>query len=176
MFSIEHLDRLRRAEIDVIVGELPRGPLRILEIGAGTGRQAAELARHGFAVEAIEIPDSNYAGQRLFSLTDYDGRHIPFPDASFDVVFSSNVLEHVPDLPQVHREIHRVLKPGGFCLHILPTPSWRLWTTLSAFPAAFQHVGALGVEMAPRGRPNARELARLARVWLRAARHLGAPL
>jgi len=176
MFSLAHLDRLRRAEIDALAADLPRPGARILEIGAGTGRQAAELAQAGYAVEAIEIPDSNYAQERLFPLTDYDGRHIPFPDASFDVVFSSNVLEHVPDLPQIHREIRRVLRPDGFCLHVLPTASWRLWTSLSAFPAALQHVGALGRELKPHGAPTAAELRRLARVWRRAARHLGAPL
>jgi SAM-dependent methyltransferase len=107
------------------------------------------VRRLGYAVEAIEIPDSNYNQDRLFPITDYDGRHIPFPDASFDVVFSSNVLEHVRDLDQLEGEIKRVLRPGGICVHVLPTHRWRFWTTLSAFPAAFQKVAAMRAELRP---------------------------
>jgi SAM-dependent methyltransferase len=44
-----------------------------------------------------------------------DGK-LPFPDASFDVVISDWVLEHIEDPPQFTREVSRVLKPGGwFC-------------------------------------------------------------
>jgi ubiquinone/menaquinone biosynthesis C-methylase UbiE len=74
----------------------------------------------------------------LFRITDFDGRNAPFHDASFDIVFSSNVLEHVPDLVHMHSEIQRVLTPNGYAVHVLPTHSWRLWTTLSAFPTAVQ--------------------------------------
>ena len=148
MFSVDLLNRIRAAEIESIVAHFPAGA-RVLEIGAGTGRQALEVRRLGYAVEAIEIPDSNYNQDRLFPITDYDGRHIPFPDASFDVVFSSNVLEHVRDLDQLEGEIKRVLRPGGICVHVLPTHRWRFWTTLSAFPAAFQKVAAMRAELRP---------------------------
>jgi SAM-dependent methyltransferase len=147
MFSIDFLNQIRAAEIDVILGHFPLGA-RILEIGAGTGRQALEISARGFSVEAIEIPDSNYRGSRLFPITNYDGRRIPFPDESFDLVFSSNVLEHVRDLPVLHTEIRRVMRPGATCVHVLPTHAWRFWTTLTAFPAAIQKVIALAVPVA----------------------------
>jgi SAM-dependent methyltransferase len=148
MFSVDLLNRIRAAEIETIVSHFPAGA-RVLEIGAGTGRQALEVRRLGYEVEALEIPDSNYTPDRLFPITDYDGRHIPFPDASFDVVFSSNVLEHVRDLDQLEREIKRVLRAGGLCIHVLPTHVWRFWTTLSAFPAAFQRVAAMRTDLWP---------------------------
>ena len=97
VLSLDHLDAIRLAEIDKIVPFLPPGA-RVLDLGAGTGKQALELQRRGFDVTAIEIADSNYATQRVFPITDYDGRTIPLADASVDVVFSSNVLEHVADL------------------------------------------------------------------------------
>jgi SAM-dependent methyltransferase len=137
MFSVEFLNQLRSAEVERIAAYLPSGA-RVLEIGAGTGRQAADLQSRGFHIEAIEIQASNYAQDRLFPIVDYDGRHIPFPDATFDVILSSNVLEHVVDLQQLHAEIHRTLRPGGFCIHVLPTHVWRFWSTLSAFPVGFQ--------------------------------------
>ncbi len=161
MFSIDFLNQLRDAEIERVAGLFPRGA-RVLEIGAGTGRQAADLKRRGFEVEAIEIPDSNYAGSRVFPITDYDGRHVPFPDASFDLIFTSNVLEHVPDLAQLHAEIRRVLKPGGTCVHLMPTVSWRFWTMVTAFPTAFQKIAAHAGEIGKAGQPWSRRLRRLA--------------
>ena len=174
MFSIQFLNELRAAEIAKIVGYFPRGA-RVLEIGAGTGRQASEIRRCGFDVEAIEISASNYSQDRLFPVTEYDGRTIPFSDNSFDVVFSSNVLEHVRELSHLHGEIRRVLKPGGTCVHVLPTPAWRLWTILSAFPTAFQHVRALMPRLKPRGRMTRVEARRIGTILVGMFRHLFSP-
>ncbi len=143
-------NELRAAELAEIVVHFPKNG-RILEIGAGTGRQALELRQRGFDIAAIDIPDSNYAAERVFPIVDYDGRNIPFPDGSFDVVFSSNVLEHVQDLAQLHGEIRRVLGPGGACVHVLPTTVWRFWTSLAAFPAALLTAG----KTAPRAADSA---------------------
>jgi len=49
-----------------------------------------------------------------------DLQDLPFKEASFDFVFASNVLEHVPDDLKAIREIRRILRPGG--LAILPVP------------------------------------------------------
>jgi len=172
MFSIPHLNMLRKAEIDRIATFFePKA--RILEIGAGTGEQALELKRRGFDVTAIEIADSNYALDRQFPIVDYDGKYIPLPDASVDIVFSSNVLEHVPDLSQMHAEIRRVLKPSGYCIHVLPTHSWRFWTTLSSFPDAIVYSFATLPQLLPRALPRRTELNRLAGAWYRAAHYIG---
>lgn len=172
MFSVTHLNSLRKAEIDKISAFFKPGA-RILELGAGTGEQALELKRRGFDVTAIELADSNYAGNRLFPIIDYDGRHIPLPDASVDVVFSSNVLEHVPDLAQVHAEIRRVLKPEGYCLHILPTHIWRLWTSVTSLPEAAVYIFFTAGQLVPRSLRNATELRRAALAWYRCGRYVG---
>jgi SAM-dependent methyltransferase len=132
------LATIRAAEIGRIVPSFRPGA-RILEIGAGTGQQARDIVSRGFDVAAIEIPCSGYREARVFPVLDYDGRHIPFPDASFDVVFSSNVLEHVPDLKALNREIVRVLRPGGYCVHVMPTHAWRFWTMITLVPAAIEY-------------------------------------
>jgi len=174
VFSVTHLNALRAAEIEKIVTHLRPAGCRILEIGAGTGRQAQELAQRGYDVEAIEIPDSNYAGERLFKITDYDGRTIPFPDASFDLIFSSNVLEHVPDLVRMHSEIRRVLKPDGYAVHIMPTHAWRFWTTLTQIPTGFQNAATLGGQLVPPLLPYPSRVKGFVRAWLQAARHIAA--
>ncbi len=50
----------------------------------------------------------------------YDGKHIPLEDASVDHVFSAEVFEHVFNAPELFREIHRVLKPGGTLIMTCP--------------------------------------------------------
>jgi len=172
MFSIMHLNTLRGAEVERVVAWFAPGA-RVLELGAGTGQQSRELAARGFTVEAIELPESNYAGDRLFPITDYDGRHIPFPDRSFDIVYSSNVLEHVPDLVQIHKEIRRVLRSDGRAVHVLPTHAWRFWTTISAFPTGVQCAATSSSQLRPHWPPSIAEARRLLGAGLQAGRHLG---
>ena len=50
---------------------------------------------------------------------------MPFRDASFATVINSEVIEHVPDAPEVWSEIRRVLQPGGVL--ILGTPDYGRW-------------------------------------------------
>jgi ubiquinone/menaquinone biosynthesis C-methylase UbiE len=133
VLAIDHINLIRSAELESILPFLGPGK-RILELGAGTGRQALELSRLGFDVTAIDLAASDYAAERLFPIVEYDGTTIPFEEGSFDVVLSSNVLEHIGDLPAMHREIRRVLTPQGECFHIIPTEKWRFWSTVSAFP------------------------------------------
>lgn len=169
MFSLEYLDTLRTAEIEKVLPFFPVNA-RILEIGAGTGKQALELRRHGFDVTAIEIQDSNYAANRAYPIIDYDGRHIPLPTHEFDAVFSSNVLEHVPDLQQMHAEIKRVLKPSGICVHVLPTHTWRFWTTLAAYPDAILFLISSASDLLPKPASPAGESDPLTKRWYRTLR------
>jgi SAM-dependent methyltransferase len=167
MFSIEHLHKLRAAELDVIATRLPAGA-RVLEIGAGTGAQALALRERGYDVAAVDLVDSNYADAKVFPVKTYDGRTLPFASDSFDIVFSSNVLEHVPDLAPLHAEVKRVLNSGGKCVHVLPTDAWRFWTTLSAFPVAVQHLAHHAPQLLPRA-VSRKEARRLLSAGLRAA-------
>ena len=164
MFSYEHLDTIRAAEIDRIIPFLPAGA-SILEVGAGTGKQALELQRRGFEVTAIELADSSYTAHRVFPIIDFDGVTVPLPDDSVDVVFSSNVLEHVPDLARMHAEIRRVLRPGGTCIHVLPTHGWRFWTTLACVPDAVVSLAAAVPQLVPRALPGSAEIRRLGGAW-----------
>jgi 2-polyprenyl-3-methyl-5-hydroxy-6-metoxy-1,4-benzoquinol methylase len=131
-FNLEHRRLIRKLELEQAVPLFGLGR-RVLEIGAGAGWQAGMLARKGYQVTAIDVPESNYTALREWNVILYDGVHIPAPDRYFDVIFSSNVLEHVTDLPALQQEMHRVLKPGGIAVHIMPTPAWRLWTTCSFY-------------------------------------------
>jgi SAM-dependent methyltransferase len=106
----------------------------ILEIGAGAGWQARFFTERGYRVSAIDIASSIHLKNAVFPVSVYDGRIIPFPDKSFDVVFSSNVLEHIPHVLAFQQEIRRVSRPGGRIVHVMPTATWRLWTIVSHYP------------------------------------------
>ena len=109
--------------------------IKVLEIGSGTGAQAKLLKDLGFKITAIDISDSNYSNNRVFDIVNYNGKDIPFPDECFDVVFSSNALEHIVDIEKFQFEMQRVLNKNGYAIHVLPSGSWRFWTNLSYYLA-----------------------------------------
>lgn len=150
MFNIKFLHVIREFEYQKIVERFLRDT-RILEIGGGTGYQAKRLTEDGYATDSIDIPNSNYAAQLEFPVLPYNGRNIPFPDGSFDIVFSSNVLEHVLDLPYLQAEMKRVLKPGGYCVHLMPTGAWRFWTNVAHYTELFQRLSGLAPRLVPKG-------------------------
>ncbi len=91
------------------------GICALLELGAleVVGVEPGELwVRHG-----EQILEAAGFGERAALLHVPDTRHLPFPDADFDVVLVNAVLEHIPQ-PRAEyiREIWRVLRPGGTLL------------------------------------------------------------
>lgn len=98
-----------------LVTQVPAGG-RTLEIGAADGMTAAVLAHHGYRATAIDIDTSRTdaravsAGVRVIQM---DATHLDFADATFDLVYSFNVFEHLPDPAATFAEITRVLRPGG---------------------------------------------------------------
>jgi len=138
-FQRDHRRLIRTKELELVFPYLPPHA-RILEVGAGAGWQAKTLADRGHEVVAIDLPNGRYTELREYPVLDYDGDTFPVESKSVDVVFSSNVLEHVPNLERFFSEMSRVMKPGGLGLHIMPTPTWRLWTTLTLYPKRVQRV------------------------------------
>jgi SAM-dependent methyltransferase len=88
---------------------------RLLEIGCSTGEMLA-AANSSFAATGVEADEKNSRiararGLDCFSGTLADAR---FPDASFDVAAMYHVIEHFPSPRAELRELHRVIKPGGW--------------------------------------------------------------
>tara|TARA_R110002110_G_scaffold3104_11_gene15934 strand:- start:703 stop:1425 length:723 start_codon:yes stop_codon:yes gene_type:complete len=78
-------------------------------VGLDLGFEDVRRTRDGFGA----CPDVDPATDRRFSLTVGNALSLPFPDASFDKILCSEVLEHIPDYEQAVAEIDRILKPGG---------------------------------------------------------------
>jgi SAM-dependent methyltransferase len=148
--SVDWLQEVRNLEVSRIREFLPPSG-RVLDFGAGAGQQALRLQELGFEVEAVDLESSPHLEKGVFPIRRYNGHTLPFTAGHFDAVMSSNVLEHVHDLSHVLSDLARVLKPGGCMLHILPSASWRLWTTLAEFPAAPRNL-VRGLLSGPTGR------------------------
>lgn len=94
----------------------------VLEVGVGMGADHAEWARNGpRSLTGIDLtPRAIGHTQTRLNILDRrsrllvgDAENLPFPDESFDLVYSWGVLHHSPDTVSAIREVHRVLRRGG---------------------------------------------------------------
>lgn len=137
MQNTEHLTRIRLAELEEVRAYFAPG-MRVLELGGGNGYQASILKSWGCEVTSIDVPRRKRHAAHYHPVIEYDGGTIPFDAASFDTVFSSNVLEHIAHRELTLREIRRVLVPGGQSIHIVPSSTWRFWTSFSHYVAGIK--------------------------------------
>lgn len=133
---LDYFNAVRQEEISRVLhshGDLFRGA-DVLEIGSGTGLQLRAIGRLARSVVGLELVGGVYVRDETLNVVEYDGLHIPFPDESFDLVFSSNVMEHIPAQAQINSEIRRVLRPNGKVIHVMPTRVWRILTSIMHYP------------------------------------------
>ena len=94
---------------------------RILEVGIGAGTDFLQWVRAGADAYGVDLTREAIENVRhrlevyglAANIRQSDGEHLPFDDASFDLVYSWGVIHHSPDTPQALDEIVRVLRPGG---------------------------------------------------------------
>ncbi|HEX4430569.1 MAG TPA: class I SAM-dependent methyltransferase [Frankiaceae bacterium] len=106
---------------------------RLLDLGCGAGRHAAEACRRGATVVALDMsaPDLKEARDRLGEVdaerkrslpVQGDALRLPFADGTFDRIIAAEVLEHIPADEAAMAELARVLRPGG--LVAVTVPRW----------------------------------------------------
>jgi ubiquinone/menaquinone biosynthesis C-methylase UbiE len=94
---------------------------QLLEIGCGLGTDLLQFARGGAHVTGLDLSlESVRLARRRFEQQGFpprflngDAENLPFPDASFDVVYSFGVLHHTPNMDRAFAEVRRILRPGG---------------------------------------------------------------
>lgn len=132
---------IRFDELDLCAGD------RVLDVGSGFGRHVYECARRGARVVALDyetdevvqtrdtlaamVETDEIGSRELIGVLRGDARCLPFPDATFDAVITSEVLEHIQDDVSAISEMVRVLKPGGRFAATVPawlpeTVNWKL--------------------------------------------------
>ncbi len=103
--------------------QLPRNAA-ILEIGCSGGPLLQRLRSTGYTdltgIDVSEVGIAVAQQRGIPNVSCMDGANLTFPDASFDLVVASDVLEHIEDEAQALREWTRVLKPGGKLLVFVP--------------------------------------------------------
>jgi len=107
---------------------------KVLEIGSGYGvnlivwSKSFGIEGYGVEPEAQAFSASREISRKLYEINGLDperislgeGESLPFPDESFDIVYSTNVLEHVRDPEKVFSEGLRVLKKEGVLQFVFP--------------------------------------------------------
>jgi ubiquinone/menaquinone biosynthesis C-methylase UbiE len=114
-----------RRRLAFLLGEVRAGD-RVLDVGCGDGRFTVELTRAGMRAVGVDVAQAALERAREreagadFRLVPIDGR-LPFEDGSFEVVWASEVIEHIADTARWLSEVRRVLVPRGRLL--VTTPS-----------------------------------------------------
>lgn len=106
---------------------------RVLDLGCGSGYGASRIASYALSVQAVDVSaeavafsSEHYPRENLSFLTIEPDASLPFPDESFDVVLSFQVIEHVVDDSAYLKEAARVLTKNGVLILITPDRKHRL--------------------------------------------------
>ncbi len=114
-----------RQLLEQILGDEARKGGRFLDVGAGTGATGAWLAAHGdlvacdFMPVALDLHRERHPDAPAVGYVTADVQHLPFADASFDIVLCVTVLCHrsIPRPQVAVDQLARVVRPGGIvCL------------------------------------------------------------
>lgn len=97
---------------------LPLTGARVLDVGGGPGYFASAFAQRGASYVGLEpdVGEMSAAGISVAQAVRGDGTCLPFADGTFDITYSSNVAEHIPNPWDMGQEMLRVTKPGGLVL------------------------------------------------------------
>ena len=117
---------------------------RCLEIGAGKGIQSKKIAKHcNKLISTEKFVDDSYTNFHDPSYNHLDNVEYLICDAedlsqfepnSFDLIFSSNVLEHIENIDNCLSECSRVLKNKGLMVHSMPNKFWKVFSFFLYFP------------------------------------------
>ncbi|NJM84545.1 MAG: methyltransferase domain-containing protein [Tabrizicola sp.] len=142
------------AEVQRVIGSQDIRGCSVLDIGCGAGGvDIALVTRHGAGyVTGIDVEDGVLDRARaLVREQDLSGRiglvkvspgSLPFPPATFDVVFSKDSIVHIRDKHALMAEVFRVLKPGGRFL----ASDWLIGTEGEPSPAMAAYIAAEGLD------------------------------
>lgn len=178
-FNINNLDRyvIRNSILKAINWGLPRMHGKLLDLGCGQMPYQQYILHHSEVTEYIGVDIESELGYHEKVKPDnfWDGKSLPFTDNTFDCIFCTEVLEHVPDTISFLMEAQRVLKPGGtfffttpflWPLHDVPYDEYRL--TPFSIKRLLNDAGLGESEISPLGGWHA-SMAQMLGLWVKRA-------
>jgi len=139
---------VRKYEIKKLLGGFEKDHFdKALELGCGSGKHSKHLAHFCKKLIALEFNEVSLIDQSNDKVTFVlgDAQDLSrFNDAEFDLVFSSNLLEHLSDLDRCLSECARVIRENGLIIHTVPNRMWKVFFLLLYYPnlikTVFSHV------------------------------------
>jgi ubiquinone/menaquinone biosynthesis C-methylase UbiE len=131
------LHGIRERELRAVLHVIDPGSLGyVLELGCGDGFLSMRLKPHcKFLVSADYRTDALGPPQRLdLNFLSCDVEHLPLKCCSFDMIFSSNLLEHVEDIDRALSEMYAAVKKGGIMVHAVPNVTWKVLQLVLYYP------------------------------------------
>lgn len=112
-----------------------------LEVGCGLGTDLRTFSRAGLEVTGLDYsPENAYLSKLGLQVCNLKGNVVsgdaeclPFPDESFDLVYSWGCLHHTPNTQKSINEISRVLRPGGKTVIMLYHKGYQFWCILGCY-------------------------------------------
>lgn len=133
-FSKNEIDLLGSEYFDILPDTLVSKNTVALDVGCGTGRWTKYLSKKVGFIEAIDPSKAVFAAHKLLASQDNirislaEVSDLPFPDESFDLVFSLGVLHHIPDTAQgIIDCVKKVKKDGYFLVYLYYSLDNRGW-------------------------------------------------
>jgi ubiquinone/menaquinone biosynthesis C-methylase UbiE len=93
---------------------------KLLDVGCGNSPFKFLVNNKTCQYIGIDIAGADNFDYKNAGIITFDGENIPFDDESFDNILCTEVIEHIPNPEKIIAEMHRVLKPNGFCIITLP--------------------------------------------------------
>jgi SAM-dependent methyltransferase len=139
---------------DLLGGVNLRGK-EFLDGGSGGGHFSAAACERGAKVTSLDVgPNVLEQVRRRCDSARVEGSilDLPFADRSFDIVLSTEVIEHTPDPERGVRELCRVVRPGGILVLTSPNRLWQPVVRLATRTGLRHHAGHENFLWAHRGR------------------------
>ena len=144
---------LRQQEVETVFRRVPDAEFdEVLELGAGDGSQSRILVRCAKNVVCTELNADRLVqeSQPNIRYQICDAEALPFEEGKFDLVYSSNLLEHLPQPEVALTEMYRVLSDDGVMVHIVPNRFWKFLHLSLFYPN--QMVSMAGILLSSRKR------------------------
>jgi len=134
-----YLHKIRAREFHAVFAHCPKKAFgKALELGAGDGFVSTLLAEYVGSLISTDLNRERLQRQDyanvIYRTCDAELVGETFGEKEFDLVFSSNLLEHLQDCQRALRGVHKVLKDDGITIHYMPNRYWKLATVLLHIP------------------------------------------